>query len=66
MRRYASLYSLFLRQHIKVLAEYRAGFLIGLAATFLVQGASLATIWVTMRQVPSLNGWSMPVQVRSS
>lgn len=60
MRRYASLYSLFLRQHIKVLAEYRAGFLIGLAATFLVQGASLATIWVTMRQVPSLNGWSMP------
>jgi len=59
MQRYAILYGFFLRQQIKLVAEYRGSFIIGLVAIFLVQGASLATIWVTMRQVPSLNGWSL-------
>ena len=60
LQRYASLYRDFLRMHVKEIVEYRVGFFIGLVAIFLVQGASLATIWVTMRQVPSLNGWSLP------
>src|SRR5712692_3603942 len=39
--------------------EYRVSFLIGLGALFIAQGASLATIWVIMQKVPSLNGWTL-------
>ncbi len=60
LRRYASLYRECLRMRIKEVLEYLLDFVVGLAAIFLVQGASLATIWVTMSQVPSLNGWSLP------
>jgi ABC-2 type transport system permease protein len=60
MQRYLHLYGFFFRHHLKRLAEYRMSFAIGVVALFAVQGASLATIWVTMRQVPSLNGWSLP------
>jgi ABC-2 type transport system permease protein len=60
VKQYASLYPHFLRMHLKQLMEYRVSFLIGLASVGLVQGASVATIWVLMRQVPSLNGWSLP------
>ena len=58
MRRYLGLYRLFLGMHLKALIEYRMSFLFGMAVLVLVQGMSLATIWITMRQVPSLNGWS--------
>jgi ABC-2 type transport system permease protein len=58
MRRYLGLYRLFLAMHLKELIEYRVSFLFGMAVLFLVQGLSLATIWITMSQVPSLNGWS--------
>jgi ABC-2 type transport system permease protein len=55
--RYASLYWLFLLQRFKILMEYRANFIIGAASTVFLQGSGLLTIWVVMRQVPSLNGW---------
>ena len=58
MRRYLGLYRLFLGMHLKSLIVYRFSFLFGMAVLFLVQGTSLATIWITMSQVPSLNGWS--------
>lgn len=58
MWRYVSLYRLFLAMHLKALIEYRMSFLFGMAVLVLVQGLSLATIWITMSQVPSLNGWS--------
>ena len=48
LRRYSGLYRECLRMRIKEVLEYRTGFMIGLVAIFLVQGASLATIWVTM------------------
>jgi ABC-2 type transport system permease protein len=38
--------------------EYRANFLIGASSTIFLQASSLLTIWVVMRQVPSLNGWT--------
>lgn len=60
MQTYVSLYRHFMRMHFQGLMEYRVSFIIGLVATFLMQGASLATIWVIVRQVPSLNGWSLP------
>jgi ABC-2 type transport system permease protein len=58
MTRYAGLYWLFLVQRIKVLLEYRANFVIGASSTIFLQASGLLTIWVVMRQVPSLNGWS--------
>jgi ABC-2 type transport system permease protein len=58
MRRYLSLYWAFLLQRFKILMEYRTNFIIGAASTFVMQGAALLAIWVVMRQVPVLNGWS--------
>jgi ABC-2 type transport system permease protein len=58
MTRYADLYWTFLIQRLKVLMEYRANFLIGVASTLFLQLSGILTIWVVMRQVPSLNGWS--------
>ena len=60
MRRYAELYPYFLRNQIKLILEYRADFIVGLVALFLVQGANLATLWVITRQVPTINGWTLP------
>ncbi|MBI3177470.1 MAG: ABC-2 family transporter protein [Chloroflexi bacterium] len=58
MIRYLSLYREFLIQRFKILMEYRVNFIIGSTSTVFVQAAGLLTIWVVMRQIPSLNGWS--------
>ena len=55
---YLNLYWVFLVQRLKVLLEYRANFVIGAASTLFLQASGILTIWVVMRQVPSLNGWS--------
>jgi ABC-2 type transport system permease protein len=39
--------------------EYRLNFFIGSVSTMVLQAASLAAIWVVMRQIPSLNGWTL-------
>jgi ABC-2 type transport system permease protein len=59
MRRYISLYGDFLRMDLKSILEYRGSFLTVVVAVLIVQSASLATIWVVMAQVPSMNGWSL-------
>src|SRR5512142_1070614 len=58
MTRYLELYWYFLIQRFKILMEYRLNFFIGATSTAFLQAASLAAIWVVMRQIPSLNGWS--------
>jgi ABC-2 type transport system permease protein len=58
MRRYVSLYWLFLMNRLKILMEYRVNFFIGAFSTVVLQAAGLLTVWVVMRQVPTLNGWS--------
>jgi ABC-2 type transport system permease protein len=58
MVRYLSLYGYFLNQRFKILMEYRLNFFIGATSTAILQIASLATLWVVMSQIPSLNGWS--------
>ena len=58
MARYAELYWLFLINRLKILMEYRVNFIIGASSTIFLQAAGLLTIWVVMRQIPSLNGWS--------
>lgn len=59
MLRYVRLYWEFLRQRFKILLEYRVNFLIGAVSTVFMQGASVLAIWVVMRQVPHLNGWTL-------
>src|SRR5512142_3320186 len=56
--RYTRLYWYFLVQRFKILMEYRVNFLIGASSTFFLQGSAILAIWVVMRQIPSLNGWS--------
>jgi ABC-2 type transport system permease protein len=58
MKRYLGLYWYFLLQRFKILMEYRANFIIGATSTIFLQAAGLLAIWVVMRQIPSLNGWS--------
>ncbi len=38
--------------------EYRVNFFIGAASTVILQAAGLLTLWVVMRQIQDLNGWS--------
>lgn len=56
--RYTRLYGWFLLQRFIILMEYRANYLIGTVSTIVLQAAGLLAIWVVMRQVPDLNGWS--------
>jgi len=58
MTRYFGLYWSFLLQRFKILMEYRVNFLIGATSTIFLQAASLLAIWVVMRQVPVLKGWT--------
>lgn len=58
MKRYLKLYYWFLLQRFKILAEYRANFVIGASSTVILQIAGLLTIWVVMSQIPGLNGWN--------
>lgn len=58
MTRYLSLYWYFLLQRFKILMEYRANFLIGASSTLFLQASGILTIWVVMREIPSLNGWT--------
>lgn len=59
LRRYTSLYWFFLIQRVKILMEYRVNFFIGMSSTVLLQLAGLLGIWVIMRQVPNINGWTL-------
>lgn len=56
---YPGLYWEFLRQRFKILLEYRVNFLIGSTSTIFMQGASILAIWIVMRQIPDLNGWTL-------
>lgn len=58
MQRYLNLYSLFLRQRVKIFMEYRVNFFIGAVATVIEQAAGLLTVWVVMQRIPLLNGWT--------
>ncbi len=59
MLRYIDLYGHLLRQNLKTMLEYRASFFIGATSSVLFQAAGLLTLWVVMRQIPNLNGWTL-------
>src|SRR5512140_2575757 len=39
--------------------EYRFNFFIGAFSTFLMQSAGVLAVWVIMRQIPDINGWTL-------
>lgn len=59
MRRYGRLYLEFLALQWRAMLAYRVNFLIGVSSTIAMQSGALLTIWVVMRQVPTLHGWTL-------
>ncbi|MBI5564104.1 MAG: ABC-2 family transporter protein [Chloroflexi bacterium] len=59
LKRYTSLYWYFLLQRFKILMEYRVNFFIGAFSTVLMQSAGVLAVWVIMRQIPDINGWTL-------
>jgi ABC-2 type transport system permease protein len=58
-RHYTTLYGYFLRQSLKRMLEYRVNFIIGVLSMITFQAAVLLTVWIVMRQVPDLQGWTL-------
>jgi ABC-2 type transport system permease protein len=46
------------RVNLLTMLEYRANFIMWFAFTIVYHGVALAALYVTMRQFPSMNGWS--------
>jgi ABC-2 type transport system permease protein len=40
--------------------EYRADFVVGVITSMMMQGAALSLLWIVMRSVPTLGGWTQP------
>ncbi|ABX03087.1 MAG TPA: ABC transporter permease [Herpetosiphon sp.] len=59
MLRYSKIYWYFVVQRFKILMEYRLNFFIGSISTVLFQGASIIAMWAVLRQVPSIQGWTL-------
>ncbi len=57
MMRYIKLYKKFFQQYVKVLIEYRASFVLGLAGFLLVQCTGIIFIQLIFNSIPSLDGW---------
>lgn len=58
MLRYAKLYWVFAKNHMKVMMEYRVDFLIGIFSVMLQQFASVFFVKVVFDHIEQLNGWS--------
>lgn len=56
--RYIKIYSIFLKQYLKTLMEYRTDFLIGMMSFFVVQSSNLIFLTLIFNRIPHLNGWS--------
>src|SRR5260370_23465558 len=59
MLRYLRLYGSFLALQWRTMLVYRTNFLIGASSTIAMQAGGLLTIWVVMRQIPTLHGWTL-------
>jgi len=57
--RYLRLYGAFLALQWRTMLAYRTNFLIGAMSTIAMQAGGLLTVWVVMRQIPSLHGWTL-------
>lgn len=58
MKRYIKLYFAYLANAIKSKLAYRADAIIGIFSFFAINFASFATLYLTISNIPSLNGWT--------
>lgn len=58
MKRYLTIYRVFLTQYLKRLVNYRMDFLVGAASFVFVQAAGVLFIALVFAQIPDLNGYS--------
>ncbi|PLR66164.1 ABC transporter permease [Bacillus sp. UMB0893] len=58
LKRYAKLYYIFAKNHIKVMMEYRVDFFIGVISVMLQQFASIFFVKVVFDHIEQINGWS--------
>ena len=48
------------RASLQAKLEYRADFVIAVVSSMMMQGAALSLLWIVLRTVPTLAGWSPP------
>lgn len=58
MKRYGKLYYLFIKNHLKVMMEYRVDFLIGISSVMLQQFAGIFFVKIVFDHIEQLNGWT--------
>ncbi|MDR0137746.1 ABC-2 family transporter protein [Metabacillus idriensis] len=58
LKRYAKLYYIFAKNHIKVMMEYRVDFFIGVISVMLQQFASIFFVKVVFDHIEQINGWT--------
>lgn len=58
MLKFIKIYTIFIKQYLKTLMEYRTDFLIGMLSFFVMQASNIIFISVIFSRVPHLNGWS--------
>jgi len=58
VRRYLGLYLWFWRRRTRIWMEYPANFVLFLVSTVILQSAGLLTVWIVMRRIPSIHGWT--------
>ena len=57
--RYLKIYSLFFKQYLKGLMEYRVDFIIGMVGFLFTQGTGLLFLYVIFQNIPNLDGFSI-------
>ncbi|MFD2671105.1 ABC transporter permease [Marinicrinis sediminis] len=58
LKRYSHLYIQFLKNHLKMMIEYKLDFLIGMTSLFISQGTAILFIGFVFNHIQQLNGWS--------
>lgn len=48
------------RVSLQAKLEYRADFVVGVATSIMLQAAGLSLLWIVLRAVPTLDGWTPP------
>lgn len=57
--RYLKIYSLFFKQYLKGLMEYRVDFIIGMVGFLFTQGTGLLFLYVIFQNIPNLDGFGI-------
>lgn len=58
LKRYIKLYWLYLKNHVKVMMEYRGDFIIGTSSVMLQQFTAIFFVSVVFHHIDAINGWS--------